>query len=90
MGKKNSEIPQDWEEWARVRDSIKTRWVVAVFAFWITAAILALVYVIENKLNLILVSIALGTMIIGIWLKARFQLHQNKEPAKPALRSGRE
>ena len=82
MNKKNDETAQDWDEWARIRDSLKTRWVVAVLAFWITAAIMAAVYILDNKLNLILLSIALGTMIIGIWLKARFQLHRNKEPAK--------
>lgn len=82
MNAKSNETDQDWDKWARIRDSLKTRWVVAVFAFWITAAIMAAVYILDSKLNLILLSIALGTMIIGIWLKARFQLHQNKEPAK--------
>lgn len=82
MNTKPIETPRDWDEWARVRDSLKTRWVVAVLAFWITVAIMVVTFVIDNKLNLILLSIALGTMILGIWLKARFQLHRNKEPTK--------
>ncbi|MGB5570111.1 MAG: hypothetical protein WBM81_12490 [Sedimenticolaceae bacterium] len=67
-------------EWARGRDSLKTTWVASVIAFWVSASILGIVFFIENKLNLILVSIALGMLLIGVWLKTRYQLHLRKEP----------
>ena len=81
MSTKRREPYKDWEEWAKRQDSLKTQWVVAVMAFWITVAILVLVFVLEQKFNPILISIALGTMFLGVWLKARFRLHQYKEPA---------
>jgi hypothetical protein len=31
-----------------------------------------------GKLNQILVSIAFGMMVLGVWLKARYQLRQRK------------
>lgn len=53
-------------------------WVVAVLAFWISAAISLVTLLITGKLNLILVSITLGMMVLGVWLKIRYQLHQRK------------
>ncbi len=53
-------------------------WVVAVIAFWISAGITLTAMVITGKLDLILISITLGLMVLGVWLKARYQLHQRK------------
>jgi uncharacterized membrane-anchored protein len=53
-------------------------WVVAVMAFWISVAVCIIAMVITGKLNLILVSITLGMMVLGVWLKIRYQLQKRK------------
>ena len=68
--------------WDRARKSLKTQWVASVIAFWVSAAVLGVVFVIQDKLNLILVSIVLGMLLIGVWLKTRYQLHVRKEPGR--------
>jgi hypothetical protein len=68
--------------WERRRDRAKVVWVIAVMAFWITAAILGVVYYLEGRLDLILVSIALGLMMLGLWLKTRYQWILRKEPER--------
>ncbi len=67
-------------DWARTRDGLKTKWVASVIAFWVSASILAVVLFIDGKLNLILTSITLGMLVIGVWLKTRYQLHLRKDP----------
>lgn len=69
--------------WVKERDRVKTLWVIAVLAFWIAAAIVAVVYYLEGRFDLILVSITLGMMVLGLWLKTRYQLVQRKEPVGP-------
>lgn len=59
-------------------DNGRKLWVVAVLAFWISAGITLAVLLITGKLNLILVCITLGMMVLGVWLKARYQLRQRK------------
>ena len=66
--------------WSTVRDSLKTRWVASVIAFWVSAAILAVVSYLEGRPNLILMSICLGLLMVGVWLKTRYQLHLRKQP----------
>ncbi len=56
----------------------RTLWVVAVLAFWISAGITLAVLLITGKLNLILLCVTLGMMVLGVWLKARYQLQQRK------------
>ena len=51
---------------------------VAVLAFWISAGVTQAVMLTTGKLNQILVSIAFGMMVPGVWLKARYQLRQRK------------
>ena len=70
------------DDWATVGRSLKTRWVAAVLAFWVSTVILVIVFFIEGQLNLILISICLGLMIVGVWLKTRYQLHLRKEPGR--------
>lgn len=67
-------------EWAKQRDQAKLLWVIAVLGFWITLAVLAVVYYIRNELDLVLVTIALGMMVLGVWLKIRYQLIQRRDP----------
>ena len=71
-----------WSIWDRARKTLKTQWVASVMAFWVSAAVLGVVFLLEGKLNLILVSIVLGMLIIGMWLKTRYQLHLRKEPVR--------
>ncbi len=63
--------------------SEKTQWVAAVIAFWISIGVLAVVFVIQGRLSLVLVSICLGLMILGIGLKVRYQLHLRKHKNNP-------
>ena len=72
-----------WVKWNREGDKIKNQWVIAVVAFWITVAIQVLVYFYHKELNFILLSIAGGMMVLGVWLKLRLKLHLRKEPQKP-------
>ena len=67
-------------EWARARDSLKKRWVASTIAFWVSASVLAIVFVIEDRIDLILTSITLAMLLIGMWLKLRYQWHLRKEP----------
>ena len=69
-------------EWVRERDSVKLKWVASVLAFWVSAAVLGIVLVLDNRIDLILVSITLGMLVIGIWLKARYHRHLRKEPGR--------
>lgn len=71
---------EETTRWANVRDSLKTRWVAAVIAFWVSAAVLAVVSFAQGRLNLVLVAICLGLLIVGMWLKIRYQVHLRKEP----------
>ncbi|MEA3413233.1 MAG: zinc ribbon domain-containing protein [Pseudomonadota bacterium] len=71
-----------WSQWSRAGKTLRTQWVAAVVAFWVSAAVLGVVFFIEHKLNLILVSIVLGMLLIGVWLKTRYQLHQRKKPSR--------
>ena len=80
-----AEGPGDkWSEWAKERDSLKTRWVVSVVAFWVSVAILLVVLFVKGEMNLILASIVSGLMMLGVWLKAKYQRHLRKQPDKPS------
>jgi hypothetical protein len=70
-------------EWVSVRDSLKTRWVAAVLAFWVSVLVLGAVSLIAGRLDLILLSICLGLLIVGLWLKSRYQLHLRRGPGGP-------
>jgi hypothetical protein len=62
---------------------MKLQWVAAVIAFWVSSAVLVVVYLMQEKLSLILVSVSLGMLVIGMWLKTRYQLHHRSEPSRP-------
>jgi hypothetical protein len=70
------------KEWARTRDGLKTKWVASVIAFWVSAAVLGVVFFVDRKLNLVLTSICVGMLVIGMVLKARYQLHLRKDPSR--------
>ncbi|MCG7867869.1 MAG: hypothetical protein AB2767_11540 [Candidatus Thiodiazotropha taylori] len=82
MGEQKPE--SGWLAWEKQRDSLKNRWVIVVVAFWVTALIATVMFVVYEKLDFILTSIALGTMVLGVWLKSRYQQHLLKEPDNKA------
>jgi hypothetical protein len=53
-------------------------WVIAVLAFWVSAAINIAMLAVTGKLDLILGSVTIGMMVLGVWLKTRYQLQQRK------------
>ena len=59
-------------------DTSRQLWVLAVLAFWVSAGVTLAVMLTTGKLNLVLVSITLGMMVLGAWLKAQYQLRQRK------------
>jgi hypothetical protein len=67
-------------QWERERDSLKTRWVLSVIAFWGTIVIQAIVYYLNETLSFVLLSIIFGMMALGVVLKARWQLHVKNKP----------
>ncbi len=69
-------------EWERARDALKMKWVIAVIAFWVSAAVLAVVFIVDDRLDLVLVSIALGLLVLGVWLKTRYQVHLRSDPSR--------
>ena len=75
-------VPSETSVWVRERNSLKMKWVASVLAFWVSAAVLVAVYVIKDKLDLTLISIVLGMLLIGLWLKTRYQRHLRKEPGR--------
>jgi len=70
--------------WDKKQRQAKTLWVIAVLAFWVTVAVFGVVYFLEGRVDLLLISIALGLMILGVWLKARYQLIVRSEPERPS------
>jgi len=62
--------------------SRKMQWVAAVIAFWISAGVFTVVFIFQQRVSLMLVSICLGLMILGIGLKIRYQLHLRKQQGR--------
>ena len=80
-----AEGPGDkWSQWENERDGLKLRWVVSVVVFWISVAILLVVFFAKGRLDLVIASITIGLMMLGVWLKAKYQLHLRKEPDRPS------
>ena len=71
-----------WEQWSKEGKTKKLQWIATVLAFWVSAGVMAVIYFIRTEVDLILASITLGMMILGLWLKTRYQLHQRAEPER--------
>ncbi|MBT8428960.1 MAG: hypothetical protein KJN79_03515 [Gammaproteobacteria bacterium] len=71
-----------WAQWSKVGKSLKTRWVISVVVFWISAAVLSVMFFVRGTFDFILASITLGMLFVGMWLKTKYQLHQKKEPTR--------
>ena len=79
-----SATPLDpWEQWSKESKIRKTLWTAAVITFWISTVILGVLFVIQNKLSLVILSIIFGTLVLGVWLKTRYQMHLRQEPDRP-------
>ena len=66
--------------WERERDRLKTLWIIAVVIFWLSVAFQTVLYYLQDGLfNFVLLSIIVGTMVLGVILKIRVQLHLNKK-----------
>ena len=77
-----------WSVWDRVRNTKKKLWVISAVGFWISVGVTLVIFFIQNRLDLILVSIVLGLMCIGVWLKTQYQFHLRKEPPRQATDDG--
>jgi len=73
-------LKKEPSEWEQKRDRLKTLWVVAVVVFWVTCGVQLVMYLINGRIGFVLGSIILGTMILGVALKIRLQLHLRKGP----------
>ena len=70
-------------EWEKENNKLKTMWVVAIMLFWFSVSFQTVLYVMNNKLNLILTSVIGGMLVIGIVLKIKLKRHlAKKENAK--------
>ena len=69
------------DDWSDLSRSLKTRWVAVVMAFWVSVVVLAAVFFLEGRLSIVLMSICLGLLVLGVWLKTRYQLHLRKGPS---------
>lgn len=74
---KPSEAQSDWE---KERDRLKKLWVIAAVFFWFSLFFQAALFVLDGTLNLVILSVILGTMILGVILKWRLLLHTRKGP----------
>lgn len=63
-------------EWERENNRLKTMWVVSALFFWFSVIFQTVLYIMDQKLNLMLVSIIGGMLIIGIALKIKLKRHQ--------------
>ena len=67
--------------WEREGERLKKLWIIAVVLFWFSVSFQAGLYFIEGSLNFVLLSVAAGMLILGVVLKARYQLHLRKKPS---------
>lgn len=66
-------------EWEQENSKLRTMWVVSVMLFWFSVSFQTVLYIVDQKLNLILVSVIGGMLIIGIALKIKLQRHLAKK-----------
>ncbi|MCB1863164.1 MAG: hypothetical protein KDI47_15750 [Gammaproteobacteria bacterium] len=70
-------------EWEKENSKLKSMWVVSIMLFWFSVSFQTVLYIVDNRLNLILTSVIGGMLVIGIALKIKLQRHlAKKEGAK--------
>ena len=66
-------------EWEKENNKLKTMWVVSIMLFWFSIIFQTVLYIMDNKLNLILTSVIGAMLIIGIVLKIKLKRHLAKK-----------
>ncbi len=74
------QTPEPKNDWEKERDRLKMLWVIAALFFWFSLFVQAGLFILDGTLNLIILSIILGTMVLGVILKFRLNLHVRKGP----------
>lgn len=74
------QTPEPQNDWEKERNRLKTLWVLATVFCWFSLIFQAGLLILDGTLNLVIVSIILGTMVMGIVLKIRLSLHVRKRP----------
>ena len=59
----------------------KNLWIFAVFGFYVSIIVAGIVWFLHREVNLVLVMVILGMMVLGVWLKTRYQLLVRKGPS---------
>jgi len=72
--------PGPQNDWEKEKARLKTLWVIAALFFWFSLFFQAGLFILDGTLNLIILSIVLGTMVLGMVLKFRLNLHIRKGP----------
>lgn len=67
-------------EWTLQCKQAKNLWIFAVFGFYVSVIVAGIVYFLHHEVNLVLVMVILGMMVLGVWLKTRYQLLVRKGP----------
>ncbi len=67
-------------DWEKERNRLKTLWVIATLFCWFSLIFQGGLFILDGTLNLIILSIILGTMVLGTVLKIRLNLHVRKGP----------
>ena len=66
-------MPAADEQWVRERDRLKTLWVISVVMFWLSLLFQGVLYMIQGKSNLVLLSVIAGMLLLGVGLKVRLR-----------------
>ncbi len=74
------QAPEPQNDWEKERERLKRLWVVAALFFWFSLFFQAGLFILDGTLNLIILSVIMGTMVLGIFLKFRLYLHVRKGP----------
>ena len=74
------QTPEPQSDWEKERDRLKKLWVIVTLVFWFNLLLQAGLFILNGTLHLVILSIILGTMILGTVLKIRLNLHIRKGP----------
>ncbi|MCB1868494.1 MAG: hypothetical protein KDI43_08180 [Gammaproteobacteria bacterium] len=66
-------------EWERENNRLKTMWVVSALFFWFSVIFQTVLYIMDQRLNLVLTSIIGGMLVIGVVLKIKIKRHLAKK-----------
>jgi len=67
-------------DWEKERDRLKKLWILVALFFWFSLIFQGGLFILDGTLNLIILSVILGTLVLGTVLKFRLNLHVRKGP----------